>query len=60
MSRNRTAIDWQEYEHFAGYGWDESRVAEALGVRPGSLRTALARRAARDTAQADTAAEAAA
>ncbi len=60
MSRNRTAIDWDDYEHFAGYGWDPDRIAEALGVRPGSLRTALARRTARNTQPVETTTEVAA
>lgn len=44
-------IDWQEYEHFAGYGWGLDWIAERLGVKPESLRTSLARRTARDRAR---------
>lgn len=48
--RDRTLIDWQEYEHFAGYNWSLDDIAARLGVEPESLRTGLARRAARDRA----------
>lgn len=41
-------IRWDEYEHFASFGWDHDRIARRLGVDPASLSTALSRRAAKD------------
>ncbi len=41
-------IRWDEYEHAAGFGWSLDRIAEFLGVHPGSLKVALDRRAARE------------
>lgn len=41
-------IRWDEYAHFASFGWDLHRIAERLGVHPGSLRTGLQRRAEKD------------
>lgn len=43
-TRNTTSIDWQEYQHFAGFGWTDERIAVRLGLRLGSLQVALARR----------------
>ncbi len=47
-------IDWHEYEHFRGFRWDDARIAKRLGVELGSLRTWLARRAARQAKDART------
>lgn len=38
-------IEWDEVDHFAGYGWSTERIASRLGVQHGSLRTGLHRRA---------------
>lgn len=43
----RPLIDWAEYDHFRGFGWDHDRIAARLGVRPNSLRTALDRQRVR-------------
>lgn len=40
-------IRWDEYDHFAGFGWDNDRIAERRKVHPNSLKIALTRRAAR-------------
>lgn len=47
-------IRWDEYDHFAGFGWDIDRIAHKLHVRPSSLTTALARRAERKDKDART------
>lgn len=46
-------IDWDEYEHFKGYRWNHNRIAAKLGVKPDSLRAALARRAVRERVAAE-------
>ena len=33
-----------EWEHFAGFGWSDERIAERLGLNLASLRTATRRR----------------
>lgn len=48
-------IDWVEYEHFRSFGWDEQRIADRLGVLLSSLRTALARRAAKEAKKGEAA-----
>lgn len=30
---NRRAAFWAEYEHFRGFGWDDRRISEALGMQ---------------------------
>lgn len=45
-------IDWDEVEHFAGFGWQVDRIAERLGMEPGSLRNALAKRRERTAKRA--------
>lgn len=55
---DRSTFDWAVYEHFADFGWDHDRIAVRLGIEPSSLRTALARRAERQSKDARTGAAA--
>lgn len=56
MSRSAPGpeIRWDEYDHFAGFGWTHERIAARLGVNPHSLSVALARRAERKDKDART------